>query len=106
MIDAEPIFHHMTYKTFMRETGIVPIVVATVLGISGHQMTKQFVTSVVMPLLQGLRTMQKPMVHVGDFLPSVLVFGLTIAIAAILIRAFSVHKKTVPYVRVLDDKEQ
>lgn len=106
MIDADPIFHHMSYKTFMRETQIIPLVIAIILGLSGHQLTKQFVTAIVMPLFQGLRTMQKPMVHIGDFLPSVLVFGITIAIAAILIKAFSVHKKTVPYVQVWDNKEQ
>jgi large-conductance mechanosensitive channel len=106
MIAADPTYHHMTYKTFMRETGIVPIVIAIVLGVSGQQMTKQFVGSIVMPLFQGLRTMQKPMVHIGDFIPSVLVFGLSIAIAAILIKAFSVHKKTVPYVKVWSEKEQ
>lgn len=105
MIKADPIYHHMTYKTFMRETGVIPFVVAIVLGISGQQMTKQFVTAVLMPLIQGVRTMQKPLVHIGDFLPSVLVFGLSVAIAAILIKAFSMHKKYVPYVKMLDKEE-
>lgn len=106
MIGADPIYHHMTYKTFMKETGIVPVTIAILLGLSGQQMTKQFVTAVVMPIFTALRTMKKPMVHIGDFLPSVIVFGLAMGISAILIKAFMVHKKTVPFVQVWDDKDQ
>ena len=93
-------YHHLTYKAFMRETGIVASITAIILGLSGYSMTREFVKSVAMPLFHGMRLWEKPTLHIGDFIGSGMVFLLSIMIAAILIKTFQLNKKHIPYVRM------
>lgn len=86
----------------MRETGIVPLTVAIILGLSGHEMTKEFVRHISLPIFHALKNMEKPMVNINDFVGSVMVFLLAIAIAIVLIKTFNLHKKMIEPVQVID----
>jgi large-conductance mechanosensitive channel len=94
----------MSYKVFMRETGIVPLTVAILLGLSGHEMTKEFVRHVTLPIFHALKNMEKPMLNINDFIGSVMVFLLAVAVSIVLIKTFNLHKKTIETVRVADDE--
>ena len=62
---------------------------------STFDLSKTFVSCLVMPLLHAARTFKATTVHVSTFVAAALTFGLTILIALLMVKAFRLQKRPI-----------
>lgn len=83
----------MDFTTFAKDSNLLVVIIGLVVGQATLDMSKNFVSSLVMPILHALRTFKKPIFPVSNFVASVLTLGLAILVSFILVKAFRLQKK-------------
>lgn len=92
----------MDFHTFLSETNIATVGISFLIAQSTLDMSKSFVGSVIMPLIESIRTLKTPSFPIQTFLASILTFFITLLVAFVIVKAFKLQTKAVPLVQVIN----
>ena len=92
------------FSTFLKDSNIFSIGLGFLIAQSTMDTSKTFVASVIMPLIQALRTMKAPKFHVGSFVAAVITLFVTLLVAFVLIKAFRLQAKPIQPVMVANSE--
>lgn len=92
----------MDFNTFLKETNIVTVGISFLIAQSTLDMSKSFIGSLVMPIIQAIRTLKAPSFPVSSFIASILTFLVTIFVAFFIIKMFNLQTKPIPLVQVIN----
>lgn len=92
----------MDFNTFVKDSNIFSLGISFLIAQATLDMSKSFVGSLVMPLIQAIRTFKSPTFPVSNFLASILTFLITLLVAFVIIKTFKLQTKPVPLVQVVN----
>jgi large-conductance mechanosensitive channel len=88
------------FSTFLKDSNIFNIGLGFLIAQSTMDTSKSFVHSVIMPLIEGLRTLKVPNFQVENFVEAILTLFVTLFVAFALIKTFSLQVKPIQPVMV------
>lgn len=92
------------FSTFLKDSNIFNIGLGFLIAQSTMDTSKTFVSTVIMPVIQALRTMKAPKFHIGNFVAAVITMFITLLVAFILIKAFRLQAKPIQPVMVANSE--
>lgn len=92
----------MDFHTFLTDTNIASVGISFLIAQSTLDMSKSFVGSLVMPLIEAIRSLKAPKFPIANFLASILTFFVTLLVAFVIVRVFRLQTKAVPLVQVVN----
>lgn len=88
------------FQTFLKDSNIVSLGLGFLIAQSTMDMSKSFVGSVIMPVIQSIRTLKTPKFPVSNFVASIITFFITLLVAFIIIKLFKLQAKPIQPVLV------
>lgn len=92
----------MDFYSFIQETNIATVGISFLIAQSTLDMSKSFVGSLVMPIIQAIRTLKPPTFPISNFLATILTFFITLFISFVIVKLLRLQVKQVPLVQVVN----
>jgi large-conductance mechanosensitive channel len=92
------------FSTFLKDSNIFNIGLGFLIAQATMDTSKTFVSSIVMPLIQALRTLKAPKFHMGNFVAALITLLITLLVAFLLIKAFRLQAKPIQPVMVANSE--
>lgn len=88
------------FSTFVKDSQIVNVAIGFLIAQATMDSSKSFVSSIIMPLIQGLRTLKAPVFPIANFVGSLITFFITLFVAFVFIKVLRLQAKPIPAVFV------
>ena len=88
------------FGTFLKDSNIVNLALGFLIAQSTMDMSKTFVSSVIMPLIHAARTMKAPKFPMSAFIAAIITFIITLFVAFVFIKVFRLQAKPIQPVLV------
>ena len=94
------------FGTFIVDSNIVNLGISFLVAQATLDMAKSGVGSVVMPIIEAIRTLKMPKFPVQNFVASIITFFITLLVAFILIKMFRLQAKPIQPVLVANSSQR
>lgn len=88
------------FSTFLKDSNIINVAIGFLIAQSTMDASKNFVSSIIMPLIQSLRTLKSPKFFMSSFVASIITLVFTLLVAFVIIKLFRLQAKPIQPVLV------
>lgn len=91
----------LEFGSFLQSHNVAGLAIGFLIASSTLDTSKSLVSSAIMPLVTGLRTLKTPKFDLSPLLESLITFFITMFVAFVVIRVARIQAKPVPLVQVI-----
>ena len=92
----------MDFNTWLRDTNVLGLGIGFLIGQTTLDTSKSVVSSLIMPLIQGLRALKSPQFKLGGLVESLITFVITMLVIFFLVKIFKLQTKQPQFVQVVN----